>query len=38
VLRPEPGAYLANQSAAVQMFGTRFHDRKSLPANLENEK
>ncbi|WP_448130261.1 autotransporter family protein [Stenotrophomonas rhizophila] len=27
VLRPEPGAYLANQSAAVQMFGTRFHDR-----------
>jgi autotransporter family porin len=27
VLRPEPGAYLANESAAVQMFGTRFHDR-----------
>ena len=27
VLRPEPGAYLANQSAATQMFGTRFHDR-----------
>ena len=27
VLRPEPGAYLANQTAAVQMFGQRHHDR-----------
>ncbi|MER2177662.1 MAG: autotransporter outer membrane beta-barrel domain-containing protein, partial [Stenotrophomonas maltophilia] len=27
VLRPEPGAYLANQSAATQMFGMRIHDR-----------
>ncbi len=27
VLRPEPGGYLANQSAATQMFGTRFHAR-----------
>lgn len=26
VLRPEPGAYLANQAAAVQMFGQRHHD------------
>ncbi|MBH1433607.1 autotransporter outer membrane beta-barrel domain-containing protein [Stenotrophomonas maltophilia] len=27
VLRPEPGAYLANQAAAVQMFQLRRHDR-----------
>ncbi|WP_414492695.1 autotransporter outer membrane beta-barrel domain-containing protein, partial [Stenotrophomonas maltophilia] len=27
VLRPEAGAYLANQSAAVNMFGHRLHDR-----------
>ncbi len=27
VLRPEPGAYLANQAAATQMFGIRLHDR-----------
>jgi autotransporter family porin len=27
VLRPEPGAYLANQSAATKMFGMRMHDR-----------
>lgn len=26
-LRPEPGAYLANQAAAVQMFQLRRHDR-----------
>ncbi len=29
VLRPEPGAYLANQTAAVQMFGQRHHDRSA---------
>ncbi len=27
VLRPEPGAYLANQAAAVRMFQQRRHDR-----------
>jgi autotransporter family porin len=27
VLRPEPGAYLANQAAATQMFGMRLSDR-----------
>ncbi|PTS73919.1 autotransporter outer membrane beta-barrel domain-containing protein [Stenotrophomonas sp. HMWF023] len=27
VLRPEPGAYLANQNAAVQLFQHRAHDR-----------
>ena len=27
VLRPEPGAYLANQAAATQMFGMRLQDR-----------
>ena len=27
VLRPEPGAYLANQAAATQMFGIQMHDR-----------
>ncbi len=27
VLRPEPGAYLANQSAALNMFAHRMHDR-----------
>lgn len=27
VLRPEPGAYLANQAAATQMFGMRLGDR-----------
>ena len=27
VLRPEPGAYLANQAAATQMFGIRLQDR-----------
>lgn len=27
VLRPEPGAYLANQSAAVDMFQLRYQDR-----------
>jgi autotransporter family porin len=27
VLRPEPGAYLANQSAAIRMFSMRAHDR-----------
>lgn len=29
VLRPEPGAYLANQVAAIQMFQQRFDDRAS---------
>lgn len=27
ILRPEAGAYLANQAAATQMFGMRLHDR-----------
>jgi len=27
ILRPEPGAYLANQAAAVRMFQQRRHDR-----------
>ncbi|MCW6028162.1 autotransporter outer membrane beta-barrel domain-containing protein [Stenotrophomonas sp. SRS1] len=27
VLRPEPGAYLANQAAAIRMFQQRRHDR-----------
>lgn len=28
LLRPEPGAYLANQLASLQMFNVRFHDRR----------
>jgi len=31
VLRPESGAYLANQSAAVGMFQHRLHDRAGAP-------
>lgn len=30
VLRPEAGAYLANQSAAVNMFAHRMHDRTGV--------
>lgn len=37
VLRPEPGAYLANQSAAVGMFQHGLHDRVGEPSfNAEN--
>ncbi len=32
VLRPEPGAYLANQSAAVGMFQHGLHDRAGEPS------
>lgn len=32
VLRPEPGAYLANQSAAVDMFQLRYQDRHGDPS------
>ncbi|TDB35077.1 autotransporter outer membrane beta-barrel domain-containing protein [Stenotrophomonas sp. TEPEL] len=32
ILRPEPGAYLANQVAAVNMFQHRLHDRVGEPS------
>jgi outer membrane autotransporter protein len=32
VLRPEPGAYLANQAAAVDMFQLRYQDRHGDPS------
>ncbi len=35
VLRPEGGAYLANQSAAVGMFQHRLHDRVGAPGLAE---
>ncbi|NWF32592.1 autotransporter outer membrane beta-barrel domain-containing protein [Stenotrophomonas sp. SAM-B] len=38
VLRPEPGAYLANQSAATQMFGMRMHDRNGGTARGLSER
>ena len=38
VLRPEPGAYLANQSAAVQMFGMQMHDRNGGTARGLSER
>ncbi len=35
VLRPEAGAYLANQAAAVGMFQHRLHDRSGAPGLAE---
>ncbi|MDX3934017.1 autotransporter outer membrane beta-barrel domain-containing protein [Stenotrophomonas sp.] len=38
VLRPEPGAYLANQAAATQMFGMRLQDRTGGTARGASER